>query len=424
MRSISTKSVNSIIVLTLFIFTALTGYDATAQNTNEWPAFHGYNRTNKSDEAGLLKKWPAGGPELLWTISGLGEGYSSVIIGGGFLYTAGKTDNQTMVFCFDLNGKLVWKKPNGKAWSTTLSWATTYTGSRSTPTFDKGVIYHLGETGRLTAYDSKTGKEIWYRDVAREFEAPGTDYGYAESVLVDGNYLYLRPVGKKGYQVCLNKNNGELVWANTDIPGTEGYTSLVIDEFGGIRQVIGSSSNSFYSVDMKTGKLLWKIDFENPRGLNITDAIVNKEYVFFSSGYGKGCMLIKLKFSGKEITPEKVWESKLMDNHHGGVILHNGYLYGAGSESKGWFCLDFLTGKQRWNATGKGSLTFADGMLYLLDERGTMKLVKATPDKFELLGEFKVPQGGSSMYWAHPVVCGGRLYIRHADKIFAYNIKG
>ena len=111
-----------------------------------------------------------------------------------------------------------------------------------------------------------------------------------------------------------------------------------------------------------------------------------------------------------------------MDNHHGGVILYNGFLYGSGSNSKGWYCLDFLTGKQAWKAEGKGSVTFADGMLYTLDERGTMRLVKATPGKYEKTGEFKVPKGGDSMYWAHPVVCGGRLYIRHGDKLFAYNI--
>jgi outer membrane protein assembly factor BamB len=133
-------------------------------------------------------------------------------------------------------------------------------------------------------------------------------------------------------------------------------------------------------------------------------------------------MLIQLKASGKEIIPEIVWQSALMDNHHGGVILDNGYLYGAGSNTKGWFCLDFLTGKQMWKSDGKGSITWADGMLYLLDERGTMKLVRATPDKFELSGEFKVPEGGKGMYWAHPVVCGGTLYVRHADKLYAYDI--
>ncbi len=178
-------------------------------------------------------------------------------------------------------------------------------------------------------------------------------------------------------------------------------------------------------MDTKTGKLLWKVDYKNRQGLNVTDVIVNNEYVFISSGYGKGSMLLKLKVSGEEIIPETVWHSELMDNHHGGVILHNGYLYGSGSNSRGWFCLDFLTGKQIWKTPqGKGSLTYADGMLYMLEERGTMRLASATPDKFELSGEFKMPEGGKGMYWAHPVVCGGHLYIRHADKLYAYDISG
>ena len=334
------------------------------------------------------------------------------------------SNNQTWVFSFDLEGKPVWKKPNGKAWSTTLSYASSYTGSRSTPTYDNGVIYHLGESGRLAAFDSKTGREIWNRDLLREFDAEIPKYGYSESVLIDGNNLFIRPAGKKGFQVCLNKLNGELIWATTGIPGSGGYTSMIINEFGGYRQIIGGSSNCFYGVDTRTGKLLWTFDFENQRGLNLTDAVVYKDYVFVSSGYGKGSMLVRLKSSGNEIIPETIWQSDLMDNHHGGVILHNGYLYGSGSNSRGWFCLDFLTGKQVWKTGGKGSVTFADGMLFLLDERGIMKLVRATPDKFELSGEFKVPEGGEGMFWAHPVVCGGRLYIRHADKIYAYDISG
>jgi outer membrane protein assembly factor BamB len=398
--------------------------NAGAQKVYEWPSFHGADRTNKSSETGLLKAWPKEGPKLAWTTSGLGEGYSSVTIAGGLIYTSGTNSGQTFVFCFDLNGKPVWKKPNGKAWTTTLSYASSYTGARSTPTYDNGVIYHLGEMGRLTAFNSKTGAEIWNRELVSDFgvKPPEPEYGYSESVLIDGDNLFVRPFGEKGYQVCLKKNNGELVWANSEIPGTPGYNSLVIDEFGGFRQIIGASSNCFYSIDSRTGKLLWKVDVANQRELNNTDAIIYNEYVFISSGYGKGSMLLKLKSSGKSITTETVWQNELMDNHHGGVVLHNGYLYGAGSNSRGWFCLDFLTGKQMWKSDGKGSITFADGMLYLLDERGTMKLVKAVPDKFDLSGEFKVPTGGEGMYWAHPVVCGGRLYIRHADKLYAYDI--
>jgi outer membrane protein assembly factor BamB len=133
-------------------------------------------------------------------------------------------------------------------------------------------------------------------------------------------------------------------------------------------------------------------------------------------------MMIKLKTSGNSIIPEKVWQTELMDNYHGGIIFHNGYIYGSGNSSRNWFCLDMLTGKQMWKTQGSGSLTFADGMLYLYDEKGTMKLVKASQDKFEKAGEFKLPEGGVGPYWAHPVVCGSRLYLRHADKLYAYNI--
>lgn len=415
-RTVIRNSVLCICFLTLSVSISI------AQTTNEWPSFHGSDRTNKSAETGLLKEWQPNGPELLWTVSGLGNGYSSISVGGGLLYTAGKYDNQTYLFCYDLAGKPVWQKPNGKSWSTTLSWAASYTGSRSTPTYDNGIVYHLSESGRLTAFEAKTGKEKWSREMTQDFDAEIPEYGYSESVLIDANNLYVKPAGKKGFQVCLDKRTGGTIWVNTDIPGTMGYNSMVINEYGGQRQIVGASSNCFYGVNTNTGVLLWKVDFVNQRELNLTDAICFNEYVFLTSGYGKGSMLVKLTPSGKGFVTQTIWKSDLMDNHHGGVILHDGYLYGSGSNSRGWFCLDFLTGKQIWKTEGKGSVTFADGMLYILDERGTMRLVRATPGKYEKSGEFKVPRGGESMYWAHPVVCGGRLYIRHADKLYAYNI--
>ncbi|MEI6091705.1 MAG: PQQ-binding-like beta-propeller repeat protein, partial [bacterium] len=229
-------------LLTLCFFVCLSGFNATAQKIAEWPCFHGSDRTNKSAETGLIKEWPKDGPQLKWTAAGLGEGYSSVSVGDGLLYTAGMNDGQTYVFCIDLEGKAVWKKPNGKTWTTTLSHAISYTGSRSTPTYDNGILYHLGEMGRLTAFDAKTGKDIWHRELVPDFEVEHPEYGYSESVLIDGNNLFVRPFGKKGFQVCLDKRNGEMIWANTEIPGKEGYNSMVIHEFGGYRQIIGSST--------------------------------------------------------------------------------------------------------------------------------------------------------------------------------------
>jgi outer membrane protein assembly factor BamB len=406
------------------LFFALT-YNITgvyAQEKSMWTGFHGSDRQNKSNETGLLNIWPVNGPVLLWTISGLGEGYSSVAIYGGSLYIAGKIENQTYVYAYDLNGKLLWKKPNGEAWTVKVSWASSYNGPRSTPTYDNGIVYHLSEAGKLTAYKSKNGDIIWSRELTKDFKAEIPMYGYTESVLVDGNNLFVRPAGQKGFQVCLNKLTGEIIWTNTEIPGDYGYNSGIVKDFGGYHQIIGASSSCFYSIDTKTGKLLWKVDFENSYKLNCADAVTFNEYVILSSGEGKGSMLVKLKSSGKSITAEKVWQTELMDNYHGGFIFHNGYVYGAGSSTRSWFCIDILTGKQMWKTQGSGSLTFADGMLYLYDEKGTMKLVKASPEKFEKVSEFIVPKGGEGPYWAHPVVCGGRLYLRHADKLFAYNI--
>jgi outer membrane protein assembly factor BamB len=344
-------------------------------------------------------------------------------LAGGYLYTAGMSDKQTFVFAIDLDGKQVWKKPNGGSWETTMRHATAYTGSRSTPTYDDGVVYHLGDLGQLSAFEHETGKSIWSLELGDLFDAEIPKYGYTESVLVDGDRLYCCPGGKKGFLACLNKKTGERLWASTGVPGTAGFSSLIVGKFSGRRQLIGMSSSCVFGADMESGKLLWTVDYENQRSNNATDPICHESHVFASSGYGKGSILIKLTTSGKKIVPETVWQTKTMDNHHGGVLLHEGHLYGSGHKSRGWFCLDLLTGKPRWNGWGKGSLLYADGMLYCLEEEGTMKLVKATPDRYALVSSFKVPRGGKGLYWAHPIVCGGRLYVRHGDKLFAYDVR-
>jgi outer membrane protein assembly factor BamB len=409
--------------IALFLITSLPGCNIKAQKVPEWHCFHGPERTNKSTETGLLNEWPQDGPELVWTISGLGKGYSAVSIADGYLFTAGIENQQTFVYAFDLGANLIWKKPNGESWETERSWARTYNGARSTPTYSDGMVYHLGELGRLTAFDSKSGEEVWSIELREKFDAEIPEYGYAESVHIEGDRLYCCPAGTKAYLVCLDKHNGQLLWANTDIPGTVGFSSLIIFDHVGFQQIAGLSSNCIFGVDLNTGKLLWQTDYENDRSNNVTDPIFHNGYVFASSGYGKGSILLKLNPSGDGISPEKVWQTDLMDNHHGGVILHKGYLYGAGHNARGWFCLDFLTGTEIWKSGGKGSITYADNMLYCLDERGIMTLVKATPEKYEAISSFEVPDGGEGMHWAHPVICGARLYIRHQDKLFAYDIR-
>jgi outer membrane protein assembly factor BamB len=184
------------------------------------------------------------------------------------------------------------------------------------------------------------------------------------------------------------------------------------------------SAKRVFAFAPSDGQLLWGYPFSNARGNNATDVIAGKGRVYASSGYGGGSILLRpQRRPDCEFVIEEVWKSNLLDNHHGGVLLLDGCLYGAGHEARGWFCLDFESGAKRWQADGKGSLTYADGMLYCLGERGTMSLVKATPEKWSPVSSFRLPRGGKGLYWAHPVVCGGRLYVRHSEKLFAYDIR-
>ena len=402
----------------------LTASMLMAQIPCNWPCFHGPDRTNKSTETGLLDKWPDEGPTLLWAAEGLGKGYSSVSFDDGLLFTSGMIEQQTYVFALDLEGEMVWKSPNGISWQTEMPWARTYDGTRSTPTCDSGVVFHLSELGRLAAFDQKTGTEQWNLELREMFEAEIPEYGYAESVLIEGKRLYCCPAGKKAYIVCLDKQDGTLIWKNVEVPGTVGFSSLIRYDMEGIPMLTGVSSSHIFSVNAETGHLLWTYPFKNSRSNNIPDPIFQEGKLFASSGYGKGSILLDIEVRGDQVTVDPVWQNDLMDNLLGGVILHNGFLYGSGDRSRGWFCIDFNTGKPLWKSGGKGSITFADGMLYCLDERGTMTLVRATPQAYLTFGSFSVPESGPGMHWAHPVICNRKLYIRHDDFLFVYDVDG
>jgi outer membrane protein assembly factor BamB len=405
--------------------------EGAENNGAEWPCFHGPKRENKSLETGLIKTWPENGPELMWTASGLGKGYSSVSVGNGRIFTAGMIERNTYLIALDMKGKELWRKLNGESWQASgrsRRWAGSYAGSRSTPTIDGETVYHISEMGDLTAFEAGTGKEKWKLNVRTKFEAPRPKYGYSESLFILDDRLFCQAGGTKGFVVALNKKDGTVIWANTEINDPIGYSSFVLARIGEVDQLISLSAARIFSVKPDSGKFLWKYAFANKRNNNCTDVIIHKEMVFAATGYGKGSTLIKpeKKEDGKEdgtFTVRKVWESKLMDNHHGGVVLLDGFLYGAGSEAKGWTCMKFDTGEKKWQSPGKGSLTYADGHLNCYDENGAMSLVKANPEKWDLAGSFTVPKGGSGKYWAHPAVCGGILYVRHAEKLYAYRIK-
>jgi len=412
-------------VLVLTAPSAAPGPASSSQPSAEWPQWRGPNRDSISSEKGLLKQWPEGGPKLLWTAKGAGVGFSSMAVADGMIYTAGVVDGQTFVLAFNMEGQLKWKSANGKPWQPRRRqrWASSYGGSRATPTVEGGRVYHLGELGRLAALDARSGREIWHVDLLKTFAADVPKYGYAESVLIDGERLIVYAGGAKGSLVALDKKTGRTIWANVEFRDTPAYSSAILAAFGGVRQIITLTEQSVVGFRADDGRLLWRHPFTNSRRNNVATPVYHDGHIYASSGYGTGSLMLRLKAEGDRVTAEKAWQRKELDNHHGGVVLVDGHLYGTGHNRRGWWCLDFHTGEPAHRAKGKGAVTYADGMLYFLDEGGTMHLVEAKPAAHRRVSSFRVPSGGKGLYWSHPVVVGGRLYIRHADRLYAYHIK-
>ncbi len=401
------------------VFFATSGLHA--EDAPFWPRFHGPNQDNKSTDTGLLKKWPDGGPKRIWTAKGIGHGFSSISIADGLIYTAGNIDGKTVITAMDLDGKIKWQAENGAEWTKDVA------GTRATPTIDGDRLYHQSPLGNLVYLDAKTGKRHWGLNTLEKFHSKNITWALAESLLIDGDRVICCPGGPECAVVALNKRTGDIVWKSPSAGGDlAGYSTPALHEYKGLRIIFVMTSKAAIGVDADTGKLLWRFKHITPFDENILMPIFHDGRVFVSTPRA-GSVQFRIDVRGDQVSTEEVWRSKEMDNHHGGVILLDGYLYGSTytSNRAQWVCLKWETGEKVYveRGVGKGSLTYADGMLYTYGERGTMGLVRATPETPQPVSTFRVPSEGEGPYWAHPVVCAGRLYLRHGDFLYAYDVK-
>jgi outer membrane protein assembly factor BamB len=387
-----------------------------------WPRFHGPLGANLSTETGLLKSWPESGPELVWTATGIGSGFAGVTIADGRIYTAGNIGDKTVLIVLDMDGKPLWQKECGKAWTNGPG------GTRGTPTIDGQRVFYETPLGDVYCLEAKDGTEVWHVNILEKYGAPNITWALAESLLIDGNNVICLPGGPKASVVALDKKTGEQVWAAPSANGdAAGYATATLAKYQGLRIILTMTAKAFIGVNADNGDLLFRHPHATNYDVNATRPLYYNGQVFITSGYGTtGSVMLRLKVDGKKASVEQVWASRELDNHHGGVILLRGFIYGAAHQFNGgkWICLDWKTGEMKYaeRGVGKGSLTYADGMLYTLSENRDVGLVPATSEKHEVVSKFKTPAGPEGPTWAHPVVCGGRLYIRHADKLYAYSV--
>lgn len=388
-----------------------------------WPRFHGPKGDNVSTETGFLERWPEQGPRLLWTARDLGQGFAGVTIADGRIYTAGDIGADLVIFALDMDGRIQWQTRNGASWTETGP-----PGARGTPTIDGSRLYHENAHEEVVCLDSRTGRTIWGVNLAAQFQGRRDGYGRAESLLIDGDHVICCPGGATA-MAALDKKTGQTVWKSASAGEPAGYASPILAEYRGLRMILTMASRSLIGVDAGSGKLLWRFEHYTPRYVaNCVTPIYHDGHVFLSGGYGLGSVLLKIDVKDGKSVIEPVWRSKDLDNRHGGVIRVGDCVYGAShaNNSGKWVCLDWRTGGKMYaeKGIGEGSLTCAGTMLYTMSEHRTVGLVKPTPTGYLLLSQFKIPEGGTGPTWAHPVVYGGRLFIRHADRLYTYDVRG
>ncbi len=392
---------------------------------SDWPQWRGPRRDGISTETGLKKDWPAGGPTLAWKTTGLGAAYSSVAVAGDKVLTQGEKGEIAIVFALSRkDGKELWSANLGKGGAP--GWGG-FQGPRSTPTVDGDRVYALGQYGELVCLNAKDGKEVWRRDYVKDFGGGIPEWGFSESVLVDGDNLICTPGGSPGTLVALEKKTGKEVWRSKDFSDPAHYSSVIVAEIDGVRQYIQLTERNLAGVAAKDGKVLWKAPRKGATAV-VPTPIYNDNHVYVTSGYGIGCNLFKItKETGGFKAAEVFGNNKVMVNHHGGVILIGDHVYGH-SDSKGWTCQEFKTGKVVWqekSKLGKGSVVFADGRLYCRqeDSKGTIAIIEASPAGWKEHGRFDQPDRSEKNSWAHPVVSDGKLYIRDQDMLLSFDVK-
>ena len=390
----------------------------------DWPQFRGPDRNDISQETGLLKAWPAGGPKLAWRTTGLGGGLSGVSVAAGRVYTMGEDAERCYVRALDeTTGRLLWSAKVGA-----IGGGQQYHGPRCTPSVDGNLLFALGQFGDLVCVEWATGKEVWRVNLEKDLGGKmKSGWGYSESPLVDGDQVICSPGGAKGVLVALQIKTGKIIWRSAEWTDKAAYSSVVAATVCGMRQYVQLTGASVGGVNPADGKLLWKAARPGKTAV-ISTPVIDGDFVYVTSGYDVGCNLFHVEKTGGKLTGREVYANKEIKNHHGGVVKIGDHVFGF-SDGAGWVWQDLKTGKPvlvgEQRKLGKGSLTVADGMLYLRLEsgKGTVVLLDSTPTGWNENGRFDQPDRSDKNSWPHPVVANGRLYLRDQDVLLAYDVK-
>jgi len=412
-------------IICLSIALLITSY-SFGQTSAQW---RGEARNGIYNEKNLLTEWPESGPDSLWATGGIGEGYSSASVTEDAIYITGLFDSIEVVTALDLNGNKLWQTEFGRAWNASFN------PSRCTPTVVNGKVYVISGLGDIACIDCKTGKKIWNFDAYKKFEGEWDIWGVTESPLYHEGKVFYTPCGDKTTMVALDANTGETIWKSKSLPDSSAYASPILIRYKKKEMIVAVTSNYIFTVNPHNGDIIWKKTYseidppiehpDNPLQ-NTNSPLYHDGQIYVTSGYNHVGVMFKLNEDGTDAN--LIWKDSTLDVHHGGVVLMNGYIYGANFVNRrdgNWCCINWETGEtlyeKKWIC--KGSIISADNKLYCYEEkRGNIALVEPTTDDFKIISTFQ-PSKKRWPHWSHLAIKNGILYVRHADVLMAFDVK-
>jgi len=400
-----------------FLTISLTIYSQDAQ-------FRGPQRNGIYPETGLLQSWPEGGPRLIFSVEGIGVGWSQPVLSKGTIYVTGMIDTLDVLSAIDMTGKVKWQKPYGS------SWTKSYPDTRCTPTVEDNRLYVLSGSGELSCFNVNDGSVIWSFDVDKTFESKWHRWGVAESPLIVDDKVIVTPGGDKATAVAFDKMTGKQVWQSPPLGDIRSYISAVIYQYKNFRYILACTYDYIVALEPSTGEMIWKFGFnlqkQGAKAIAINSPIYKGDEIYISNGYDYGSVMLKMAPDGKSASLK--WFDNNLDNHHHGLINVGDYIYGSNwlSNTKGnWVCLRWDTGELQYEKEwqSKGSMVYADNMLYVIDERnGNVGLVRPNPKDFEVVSSFALKKGKGE-FWAHPSIYDKKLFLRYNNIMWVYDIK-
>jgi len=388
---------------------------ALSAQAADWPHFGGQFGLFFSAEKGFNKDWAAKEPAVLWRVPLTDDGYSGVSAANGKAYIVDHQGGQDIVRCLNLvDGKELWRQVYDDKNGANFGFA------RATPTVDNGKVYTVSYLGQLTCWDAKTGDKVWGKSLVRDLGGRVPGWGFACSPLIDGDRLVVNPGGDNAAVAVLNKNTGEVIWKGGG-SDNHGYSSPVKATILGKVQYVMFGATQLTGVDVTDGSVLWRYDWPTNCGVNAALPIIGKNFIFITSGYGKGCAMVEITAEG----PKTTWQNKAMESHFTTPIAAGGFIYGkADYNGPGNFvCLDASNGKLVWSKDGfnKGGFLLADGVFLIVSGGNSeVAMVEMNPKEYKELGRIHPATGES---WTAPILVDGKLLVRSKNGLACVDLK-